>query len=50
MEGFRQVTIEKVQEFWDRRPCDIPHSPKAVGTCEYFGEVQASIVRVALDA
>lgn len=38
---FRHVAIEKVQEFWDRRPCNIRHSPKPVGTKEYFDEVEA---------
>lgn len=33
--------IEKVREFWDRRPCNIRHSPKPVGTREYFDEVEA---------
>lgn len=38
---FQQAPIEKVQEFWDRRPCNIRHSPKPVGTREYFDEVEA---------
>jgi len=41
MEGFRQVPIEQVKDFWDRRPCNIRHSPKPVGTREYFDEVEA---------
>lgn len=32
--------IEKVQEFWDQRPCNIRHSPREVGTREYFDEVE----------
>jgi 2-polyprenyl-3-methyl-5-hydroxy-6-metoxy-1,4-benzoquinol methylase len=32
--------IDKVRDFWDRRPCNINHSPKAVGTREYFDEVE----------
>lgn len=28
-----------VKEFWDRRPCNIRHSDKEVGTKEYFDEV-----------
>jgi len=35
------VPIERVREFWDRRPCNIRHSPKPVGTREYFDEVEA---------
>ncbi|MDT7896455.1 MAG: hypothetical protein YPKNTGVA_000264 [Candidatus Fervidibacter sp.] len=41
MEKFRRVPIERVKEFWDRRPCNIRHSPKPVGTREYFDEVEA---------
>ena len=33
--------IEQVREFWDSRPCNIRHSPKMVGTLEYFDEVEA---------
>ena len=33
-------TIEKVQEFWDNRPCNIRHSQKEVGSKEYFEEVE----------
>jgi hypothetical protein len=28
LEKFRHVPIERVKEFWDRRPCNIRHSPK----------------------
>ncbi len=35
-----QSTLERVQEFWDRRPCNIRHSAKPVGTLEYFEEVE----------
>jgi ubiquinone/menaquinone biosynthesis C-methylase UbiE len=37
---FAQVPIEKVQAFWNARPCNIRHSPKPVGTREYFDEVE----------
>lgn len=33
--------ISEVKDFWDRRPCNIRHSTKAVGSREYFEEVQA---------
>lgn len=33
--------IEQVRQFWDQRPCNIRHSPKPVGTREYFDEVEA---------
>jgi SAM-dependent methyltransferase len=37
---FAKVPIEKVQEYWNRRPCNIRHSPKPVGSKEYFDEVE----------
>ncbi len=40
MNFFKKISIKKVQEFWDRRPCNIRHSPKPVGTREYFDEVE----------
>lgn len=39
--NFSQVQIERVKEYWDRRPCNIRHSPKPVGSLEYFNEVEA---------
>ena len=38
---FTQVPIEAVRDFWNRRPCNIRHSEKPVGTREYFDEVEA---------
>jgi len=35
------VLIGRVREFWDRRPCNIRHSLKPIGTREYFDEVEA---------
>ena len=35
---FNQFLIERVREYWDSRPCNIRHSPKPVGTREYFDE------------
>tara|TARA_B100001094_G_scaffold326879_1_gene383913 strand:+ start:2391 stop:3191 length:801 start_codon:yes stop_codon:yes gene_type:complete len=32
--------IKEIQEYWDRRPCNIKHSKKDVGTKEYFDEVE----------
>jgi SAM-dependent methyltransferase len=32
--------IEAVEAFWNGRPCNIRHSPKPVGTREYFDEVE----------
>lgn len=34
-------TIEEVRAYWDRRPCNIRHSPRELGTPEYFDEVEA---------
>ena len=39
--GFEQVEIRRVQEYWNARPCNIRHSTKAVGSKEYFDEVEA---------
>ena len=39
--SFEATSIEAVREYWDRRPCNIRHSPKQVGTQEYFDEVEA---------
>ena len=37
----QQIAIEEVQNFWDRRPCNIRHSPSPVGTKAYSDEVEA---------
>ena len=41
MERFDQVPIRQVEDFWDRRPCNVRHSPRSVGTRTYFDEVEA---------
>lgn len=38
---FSDVPIEDVRAYWDRRPCNIRHSPQQPGTREYFNEVEA---------
>ncbi|MEN2992618.1 MAG: class I SAM-dependent methyltransferase [Bacteroidia bacterium] len=40
-EVFEKIAIEEVQAYWDNQPCNIRHSPKPVGTKEYFDEVEA---------
>src|SRR6266704_5380693 len=35
------MSLEQVQDYWNRRPCNIRHSPKPVGTKEYSDEVEA---------
>ncbi|MDQ2974277.1 MAG: class I SAM-dependent methyltransferase [Acidobacteriota bacterium] len=39
MESFSNVPLVQVKDYWDRRPCNIRHSRKTVGTKEYFDEV-----------
>jgi 2-polyprenyl-3-methyl-5-hydroxy-6-metoxy-1,4-benzoquinol methylase len=34
-------SIADVERYWDSRPCNIRHSPKPVGSKEYFDEVEA---------
>ena len=41
MSEFSQITVEEVRSYWDRRPCNLRHSHKPVGTREYFDEVEA---------
>ena len=41
MLGFAKVTVEDVREYWNRRPCNIRHSPRPVGSKDYFDEVEA---------
>ena len=38
--SLRGRSITEVQGFWDRRPCNIRHSPRPIGTREYFDEVE----------
>lgn len=38
--------IDDVLAYWNRRPCNIRHSKKEVGTREYFDEVEARKYRV----
>src|SRR5262252_3555126 len=37
---FADVPIERVRAFWNERPCNVRHSPKPVGSREYFEEVE----------
>lgn len=41
MRGFSEVPIADVREYWNARPCNIRHSPRELGTREYFDEVEA---------
>jgi 2-polyprenyl-3-methyl-5-hydroxy-6-metoxy-1,4-benzoquinol methylase len=33
-------SLPEIKEYWDRRPCNIRHSPKPVGSRDYFDEVE----------
>jgi len=35
------VPLSAVRDYWNARPCNVRHSPKPVGTKEYFDEVEA---------
>jgi len=37
---FAGVSIDAVRTFWNTRPCNIRHSPQAIGTRQYFDEVE----------
>lgn len=39
--GFDEVAINRVKEYWDRRPCNIRHSIAPIGSTQYFDEVEA---------
>jgi 2-polyprenyl-3-methyl-5-hydroxy-6-metoxy-1,4-benzoquinol methylase len=41
MTEFTEIPVETVRAYWNRRPCNIRHSPKPVGSREYFDEVEA---------
>lgn len=38
---FAEVSIGKVRDYWNARPCNVRHSPAEVGTREYFDQVEA---------
>lgn len=38
---FTDVSIQKVRDYWNARPCNIRHSTAEVGTEEYFKQVEA---------
>ena len=39
--AFEAVSVEKVREYWNSRPCNIRHSMQPIGSKEYFDEVEA---------
>ena len=38
---FSDRSVDQVREYWNRRPCNIRHSPEPVGTRAYFDQVEA---------
>jgi 2-polyprenyl-3-methyl-5-hydroxy-6-metoxy-1,4-benzoquinol methylase len=46
VDRFESTSISTVEEYWNARPCNIRHSPRPVGTREYFDEVEARKYRV----
>ena len=40
-DSFRHTSIDRVRDYWNRRPCNLRHSPQPVGTPEYFAQVEA---------
>jgi SAM-dependent methyltransferase len=38
--NFAEVSIEKVQDYWNARPCNVRHSTAEIGTKEYFEQVE----------
>jgi hypothetical protein len=39
--SFSEVSLNTVRDYWNRRPCNIRHSPSELGTRQYFDEVEA---------
>lgn len=37
---FQHTPIDRVREYWNRRPCNLRHSPEPVGTRAYFDQVR----------
>jgi 2-polyprenyl-3-methyl-5-hydroxy-6-metoxy-1,4-benzoquinol methylase len=39
--SFADTPVEAVKQYWDTRPCNLRHSTAAVGSRQYFDEVEA---------
>lgn len=39
--NFADVSINRVKDYWNQRPCNIRHSVAEIGTKEYFDQVEA---------
>ncbi|MEM1211911.1 MAG: class I SAM-dependent methyltransferase [Planctomycetota bacterium] len=46
MSVFSQTPIAVVADYWNRRPCNVRHSPEPVGTRAYFDQVRDRKYRV----
>ena len=38
---FGSVSLDAVRDYWNRRPCNVRHSRKTLGSRDYFDEVEA---------
>lgn len=38
---FIEISIDRVRDYWNSRPCNIRHSTAPIGTKEYFDQVEA---------
>jgi len=38
--NFRDASIDRVRDYWNRRPCNVRHSPAPPGTRSYFDQVE----------
>lgn len=43
---FSNIEVEKVQNYWNTRPCNVRHSLSPIGTRQFFDEVEARKYRV----
>jgi 2-polyprenyl-3-methyl-5-hydroxy-6-metoxy-1,4-benzoquinol methylase len=41
MQNFSEVSIDAVRNYWNKRPCNIRHSTKPIGSKQYYDEVEA---------
>jgi 2-polyprenyl-3-methyl-5-hydroxy-6-metoxy-1,4-benzoquinol methylase len=41
LNSFDTIPVETVASYWDKRPCNIRHSPSEPGTKKYYDEVEA---------
>ncbi len=39
--NFAEISISRVKDYWNNRPCNIRHSTAEIGTREYFEQVEA---------